>query len=184
MLSTVIIIVFSLLSLQQQLVLGKSVYGDASFLPPAVSYQWRPEKTQKQFKKLQFPTDYPLTVEMMQKGMPRLSTDELYRFLPLMSRLSEQQAEIATTDNTPVTIVSLGGSFALGTQCCVGNSWPNRFVTWLRAAYPLANISHIEYLKGSTNSLFGASVVRELSVSVDLLLLGYALNDEVIINNA
>ena len=157
---------------------------EAAFLQPSVSYQWRPQTTKKLYNKIKFPTEYPLTVEMIQKGMPRLSPQELHRFLPLVTLLSQQQAAAAgggVSSDRNVTVVSLGGSFALGTQCCVGNSWPNRFVEWLRAAYPLVHIQHIEYLKGSTNSLYGASVVRELFEArrVDLLLLGYALNDEV-----
>jgi hypothetical protein len=163
-----------------------SAVDDSSFAQPSVSYQWRSKHTQASWKKIKFPIKYPLTVEQIQAGMPKLSPQELHRFLPLITRLSQQQRQ-ARKNRTPlsmtenVTVVSLGGSFALGTQCCVGNSWPNRFVEWLRAAYPLVNIHHIEYLRGSTNSLYGASVVRELfdTVHVDLLLLGYALNDEV-----
>lgn len=163
-----------------------SAVGDASFTLPAVSYQWRSPKTQTHFARVGFHDKYPLTVEMMQKGIPRLSPQELHLFIPLITRLSQQQ-QLAELNNSAaqrnVTVVSLGGSFALGTQCCVGNSWPNRFVEWLREAYPLVPIQHVQYLKGSTNSLYGASVVRDLfdsGVKVDLLLLGYALNDEVI----
>jgi hypothetical protein len=80
-----------------------------------------------------------------------------------------------------VTIASLGGSFARGTQCCVGYAWPHRVVEWLRRAYPLVKIIHLVYLKGSTSTLYGTTIVRELfdTTHVDLLLLGYALNDEV-----
>ena len=165
----------------------KSV-ADSSFVQPAVSYQWRPAQTISQYKNIKFPREHPLTVEMMQKGMPKLSPQELHRFLPLIEKLSAQQraqqaalASGVAASLKNVTVVSLGGSFALGTQCCVGNSWPHRFVEWLRQAYPLVPIQHIEFLKGSTNSLYGASLVRDLfdTVQVDLLLLGYALNDEV-----
>ena len=159
-----------------------------SFTQPSVSYQWRPKLTKKQYDKIKFPIEYPLTVEMMQKGMPKLSPQELHRFVPLLTLLSQQQqvapgGGVRSHHNASrsVTVASLGGSFALGTQCCIGNSWPNRFVRWLQAAFPLVDIVHLEYLKGSTNSLYGASIVRELfeARQVDLLLLGYALNDEV-----
>lgn len=151
---------------------------DASFVLPSVSYQWRSKHTAKHYSRIKFSTEYPLSVDMIKKGMPVLSLQELHRFLPLVTLLSQQQLD---NGNRSVTIASLGGSFALGTQCCLGSSWPHRFVEWLRKAYPRVHINHVEYLKGSTNSLYGAALVRQLfeTEKVDLLLMGYALNDEV-----
>jgi hypothetical protein len=157
----------------------------AVFTPPAVTHQWRPASTQAQYRKTRFPVEFPLSEEMLLKGIPALTPSQLHRFLPLMQALSHSHTHSLTQEGVSrnVTIASLGGSFALGTQCCVGNSWPQRLVGWLRRAYPRANIVHLEYLKGSTNSLYGASVVRELfaHTHVDLLLMGYALNDEVLV---
>jgi hypothetical protein len=103
-------------------------------------------------------------------------------------RVSERVAEevewkrVRLMQRSNVTIASLGGSFARGTQCCVGYAWPHRVVEWLQRAYPLVHIIHLRYLKGSTNTLYGASIIRELlnTKHVDLLLMGYAINDEVI----
>ena len=171
-----------------QLVCCKKSSGSLTFEAPAVSFRWRSRRTEKQWDKVNFPVDFPLSEELIRRGMPKLTPEELHRFLPLVTLLSEEQRgrEAARQSGVSergrnVTVVSLGGSFALGTQCCVGSSWPNRFVEWLQMAYPLVTFNHIEFLKGSTNSLYGASVVRELfdQIHVDILLLGYALNDEV-----
>jgi len=178
------------------------------FVYPAISYQWRSKKIQRYYNDTGFPILYPLTIDMIQKGMPSLSPKELHRLLPLMTALSQQQREgeflkqqfekqqkksndqdgasfdIYRRKHAPqgknVTVVSLGGSFAKGTQCCEGFAWPHRVVDWLQNAYPLVDIIHLRYLKGSTNSLYGAAVVRELfaTTHVDLLLMGYTVNDE------
>lgn len=144
----------------------------SSFVAPAVTYRWRSENVQRYFNSTEFPIEYPLTEDLIQKGMPRLTPQELHRFLPLMSALTQKKT---------ITVASLGGSFARGTQCCVGNAWPQRVVAWLQAAYPQVTFNHIRHMKGSTNSLHGASIVRELfnTTHVDLLLMGYAVNDEV-----
>jgi hypothetical protein len=141
---------------------------------PKLDYKWRPDDVIKKFKDTKFPIDHPLTTQLMSKGMPRLSSEELHRFLPLLKRLSSPVSK-----NMNITVVSLGGSVGLGVACCVGNSWPNRFIRWLQLSYPLVNIKHLPILKSSTNSLFGMSAVKNLKVHIDLLIVGYAMNDEV-----
>jgi hypothetical protein len=129
---------------------------------PTVNSTWRPDDVV-----IPFITQYPLTLEMMKKGFPDFKFERIARYYNIYSKLSCKK---------PINILVLGGSFTYGTKCCVGSAWPDRFVIWLRRAYPGAKINLISRALGSTSSLYGMHVIHEHK-DIDLIFVDYCLND-------
>lgn len=130
---------------------------------PAVNSTWRPDGVL-----IPFISQRPLTIDMMEKGFPDLTFERIARFYNFFSKL---------TCGKSINILVLGGSFTYGTSCCVDRAWPQRYVIWMRRAYPGININLISRALGSTSSLYGMHVINEYN-DIDLIFVDYCLNDQ------
>eukprot|EP01041_Mallomonas_annulata_P010342 gene10342-21578_t len=143
------------------------------YMSPAINYTMSPYNSKSRHGS--FHSEHHLTLPMMMKGFQKFLNNEITnKFDNFFNKISQGKV---------IHVIAIGGTFSYGSHCCIVNTWIHRLIQWLEKAYPNSKIELHNYATASTTSIYGHHLLEQYKGNVDLILVGYSVNDVFMLMN-